>query len=339
MINSREKSAISRRTCLGWGAAALAAAATETALTPATIAADSHSFHTAAGGAVDRGIWLVLDGGPSQLDTFDPKPEAPAKVRGPFRAISTSIPGMQFTELLPRLAQQADQWRVVRSLSTFGHASHEAGRDLLAAGLIQRGWPGELLTESTGPLNRPASLIWLPAESGVSIRDHSVNFEGGTSFPQRLLSDCRRAVEFIENGPGLAIIRMFPNLLGTVNWDCHAGTGDLKSTLRDYRESIAPAFDFACTELLARVKERGLLAQTTVLAVGEFGRSSQLNPQGGRDHATGVWSGLVAGGSIAVGGPWGRSDAHGAEPLDQALSPLNFLECLPPGPGGKRQAG
>ena len=60
-------------------------------------------------------IWLV--GGPSHLDLFDPKPNAPAEYRGPFATISTRTAGVQFSELLPRLAAMSDRFAVVRSVT------------------------------------------------------------------------------------------------------------------------------------------------------------------------------------------------------------------------------
>ena len=60
-------------------------------------------------------IMVWLPGGCSQLDTYDPKPDAPSDYRGPFRTISTKIPGLQFTELLPRQAALADKFTTVRS--------------------------------------------------------------------------------------------------------------------------------------------------------------------------------------------------------------------------------
>src|SRR5436305_13502812 len=54
-------------------------------------------------------ILLFLLGGPSQIDTWDPKPEAPVDVRGPFRPIATQVPGVHFTELFPLTARQADK--------------------------------------------------------------------------------------------------------------------------------------------------------------------------------------------------------------------------------------
>lgn len=62
-------------------------------------------------------IVVFLKGGPSHLDTFDMKPEAPPEIRGEFRPIATPVAGMQVSEHLPRLAQLADKLFVVRSLS------------------------------------------------------------------------------------------------------------------------------------------------------------------------------------------------------------------------------
>src|SRR3954454_23119493 len=63
-------------------------------------------------------IFLWLQGGPPQHETFDPKPDAPAEIRGPFRPIATNVPGIRFCELLPRTARLADKLAVVRSIAT-----------------------------------------------------------------------------------------------------------------------------------------------------------------------------------------------------------------------------
>ena len=62
-------------------------------------------------------IMLYLHGGHPQQETFDPKPHGPSAVKGEFGAISTSLPGVQFSELLPRSATIADQLAVIRSMS------------------------------------------------------------------------------------------------------------------------------------------------------------------------------------------------------------------------------
>jgi hypothetical protein len=62
-------------------------------------------------------ILLFMWGGPSQLDTWDPKPEAPDGVRGEFRPIATRVPGVRISEHFPRLARLADQYAIIRSLT------------------------------------------------------------------------------------------------------------------------------------------------------------------------------------------------------------------------------
>ena len=59
---------------------------------------------------------MFLFGGPSQLETFDMKPEAPADIRGPFQPIHTNVPGIEITELLPKLSRLADKFTLIRSL-------------------------------------------------------------------------------------------------------------------------------------------------------------------------------------------------------------------------------
>src|SRR5271165_3856298 len=61
-------------------------------------------------------IFILLNGGPSQLDTFDLKPDAPSGVRGPYRPIATSAPGVFISEKLPRLARRMHKCTIVRSL-------------------------------------------------------------------------------------------------------------------------------------------------------------------------------------------------------------------------------
>src|SRR5205085_5523433 len=71
-------------------------------------------------------ILFWMWGGPSQLETFDPKPDAPAEYRGPFRPIRTTVPGMDICELFPRLARHGRRLVLVRSLH-HTMASHNDG--------------------------------------------------------------------------------------------------------------------------------------------------------------------------------------------------------------------
>ena len=61
-------------------------------------------------------ILIWLDGGPSQLETYDPKPEAPVEYRGPYEAIDTNVPGIRISETLPNHARHADKMVFIRSL-------------------------------------------------------------------------------------------------------------------------------------------------------------------------------------------------------------------------------
>lgn len=72
-------------------------------------------------------ILLWLDGGPSQFETYDPKPESPSTIRGPWGAIPTNVDGIQFSEMLPLQAKHADKMAVVRSC-------HHDNGDHFAAG-------------------------------------------------------------------------------------------------------------------------------------------------------------------------------------------------------------
>jgi hypothetical protein len=71
-------------------------------------------------------ILFWANGGPSHLDTFDLKPEAPAEIRGPFRPIQTNVPGIAISEHMPRLARLADKFAIVRSLH-HNRAEHSGG--------------------------------------------------------------------------------------------------------------------------------------------------------------------------------------------------------------------
>ena len=86
-----------------------------------------------------KGVILVfMTGGPSHLETFDPKPEAPDEIRGEFETISTSVPGVRFGEHLPLLAQQANRMAVVRTMS-HRHANHLNATHWLLTGQAQPG--------------------------------------------------------------------------------------------------------------------------------------------------------------------------------------------------------
>src|SRR5262245_45914163 len=101
-------------------------------------------------------IMVFLPGGPSHLDTVDPKPDAPLEIRGQFKPIATAVPGIQVCEHLPRLASVMDKLIVVRSIvgGVDQHASH-----MCLTGYPQQqpqpsgGWPtvGAVASRMLGP--------------------------------------------------------------------------------------------------------------------------------------------------------------------------------------------
>jgi uncharacterized protein (DUF1501 family) len=80
-------------------------------------------------------ILVFLTGAPSHLDLFDPKPDAPAEIRGEFKSIATRVPGIQVCEHLPRLAARADKYALVRSLA------HRENNHLVATHHVLTGYP------------------------------------------------------------------------------------------------------------------------------------------------------------------------------------------------------
>ena len=78
-------------------------------------------------------IFIYQYGGLSQLDSWDPKPLAASEVRGPYQPISTSVPGLQVGELMPRLAKLADRYAVIRSMS-HSVPVHDVANKMLLAG-------------------------------------------------------------------------------------------------------------------------------------------------------------------------------------------------------------
>ena len=96
----------------------------------------------AAGAVKDNdvnGIMLFLVGGPSQIDTWDPKPNAPDEIRGPFKVINTNVPGMQISEIFPKMAKHADKYSLIRSCYHTATAVHDTGHQMMQTGRLFTG--------------------------------------------------------------------------------------------------------------------------------------------------------------------------------------------------------
>jgi uncharacterized protein (DUF1501 family) len=142
------------------------------------LAIRSMSVNAQHNGRVERNlIYLNLVGGPSHLDTFDPKPNAPAHVRGPFQPIATRTPGIMVSELFPRLADITSHIALVRSVYHDSNPIHETGMQLLQTGRLATAIDeaphfGALLSAQYGPREGVPPFVLLPGpvgNTGVSI--------------------------------------------------------------------------------------------------------------------------------------------------------------------------
>jgi uncharacterized protein (DUF1501 family) len=119
-------------------------------------------------------IFIYQYGGLSQLDSWDPKPEAPAELRGPYKPIATAVPGFRVGELMPRLAGLADKYAVIRSM-----AHHEAVHDRANAMLLA----GRAVRENDDPAFGSVVAKLKPSPAAVPSYVWLQKFGGGAAPP------------------------------------------------------------------------------------------------------------------------------------------------------------
>ncbi len=310
-----------------------------------------------------RAILILMTGGPSQLETFDPKPDAPSAIRGPFQSIETAVPGLRFSETLPLLAQRADRLAVIRSLAHDSAPIHETGQQLLQAGRLSTDglrfphWgslvasrtpaPGRSSARSAvpacsivnGPLRetgvkayrgQEAGVLgseWEPAVSTLELNEEPEAIQrlyGSTHFGRLLL----KSRQLVEQGTRCVTVNLFDSLHQQLTWDCHGDKFCGPATLMNYQDRLCPEFDRALAGLLDDLAQRGLLEDTLVIATGEFGRTPKVNDNQGRDHWPGCWWGFVGGGKLPGGAVHGKRPATACEPLDRPVSPGELTATL-----------
>lgn len=367
-------------------------------------------------------IYLWLQGGPPQHETFDPKPDAPIDVRGPFQPIATNVPGIHFCELLPRTARHADKLTVVRSLATRDDNHDVSGYWLLtgypygpgsARQIKPNDWPyfGSVvkmlrpserlpaltsvwvpdvmrLNDSVTPAGQTAGFLgklWEPERfiGDPAARDYHIegvglpgdvtpvrvdrrrellaqldrSFEAiGTSEPVRAWDRLsRQAVDLVTSGAARAAFDLSRESDKTrdrygrytwgqsvllarrlveagvrlvhVNWARDPGDSAVDNPMWDthaqnadrLQDSLCPQFDVTFDALLTDLADRGLLAETLVVVIGEFGRTPRINRLGGRDHWGHVFSMALAGAGIRGGQVIGSSDKNGAYPTTDPI--------------------
>jgi hypothetical protein len=159
-----------------------------------------------------------------------------------------------------------------------------------------------------------------------AVRDHYGRNEYGDSF---LLA--RRLVEAGVRLVSVIWMYIFPNGRVSNVWDNHAGYGihGAKTGYDLLRSPVCiPPLDRAHAALLEDLSERGLLDETLVAAVGEFGRTPKINGDQGRDHWGACQSALLAGGGVRGGQVYGSSDKIAAYPRENPVAPEDFLATI-----------
>ncbi len=357
-------------------------------------------------------IWL--DGGPSHLETFDPKPHATREVRGPFQAISTSVPGIQLSELMPRTAATMQHTAIIRSMTSplgehnFGThylltgyqrtpalnypaigsvvshldrhpgeiPSHVALPDLRVGGgkFVAPGYlpstvaPFEIGGDPSRPdfrvrdldpfpgcvadrLERRRSYLQMlngvkdaapigPASNGSFEQAYRLMTSPGAkrAFDLSAESDAtRRRYGDKTIGQCCLLARRLVEAgvpFVTVNnhgWDTHS---DLVTRLKEgftgakSPVGLVPSLDMAYAALITDLYERGLLDDTLVVVMGEFGRTPKLNTQAGRDHWPRVFSVMLAGGGVSGGQVIGSSDDMGESPNSRPVTPADLAATV-----------
>ncbi len=155
---------------------------------------------------------------------------------------------------------------------------------------------------------------------------------------------CLLARRLIEAGVRFVTMNTFLTVFNEITWDIH-GTKPFTS-IEGMRDIVAPMYDQAYAALLEDLQERGLLENTLVCNLAEFGRTPRVNPAGGRDHWPQCFSVYFAGGGVKGGQVVGRSDPIGGYPAERPVNPSEVvatifhslgldLETHLPGPAGR----
>ncbi|MEY2408720.1 MAG: hypothetical protein QOF48_1390 [Verrucomicrobiota bacterium] len=358
-------------------------------------------------------ILVWMDGGPSHYETFDPKPDAPSEIRGDFKAISTKISGVQFSECIPKLADAADKFTVVRSIC-HKDPNHGGGNHYMMTGMptpvpvacgafvtfhpsfgsmvsydrrVRNGMPAYIampeVARSGGPnflgaQHAPFVVDGYPNTKGFRVRDvvlPSEISEGRATSRHALrqsLDQMKRINDRLAEDPAVAFDQYYAqgiDLVGSPQaqqafdiekesdrvrdaygrndfaqrlllarrlvevgvgfvtvysggWDHHT------KIFEAYRGNHLKTFDQGMAALIGDLDERGLLENTLVIALGEFGRTPKVNKDAGRDHWPGAMSVLMAGAGIPRGQIVGATDAKGYYASENVYRPEDFAASL-----------
>jgi uncharacterized protein (DUF1501 family) len=251
---------LTRRELLRLSAAGVASVSLSGWLAPLA----AHAAREAAGGRRHRScILLWMDGGPSHIDTFDPKPDAPERIRGSLKAIPTSVPGVRISEKFPRLAQLMQHAAILRGMST-DEADHGRARIYMHTGYKPGiggvSYPG-LGSTVSAELGRDDDSLPNFVVTGTPLNKHTFLTNPGYRGPRHqpmVVGDLSRGVEHLRPAVDEAdfadrvgvleeleagFARTYRSAHGAGAADAHRAT--LGRALRLMRSSQARAFDLS----------------------------------------------------------------------------------------------
>lgn len=132
---------------------------------------------------------------------------------------------------------------------------------------------------------------------------------------------CLLARRLVEHGVPFVEVSLTSSAAGSFGWDTHANNFEAV-------KSLSGELDAGWSMLLTDLSQRGLLETTTLVWMGEFGRTPQINGQAGRDHFPRAWTSVLAGGGIAGGQAYGRTSADGANIEEDPVGVADVLATL-----------
>ncbi len=145
---------------------------------------------------------------------------------------------------------------------------------------------------------------------------------GMTRFGQ----SCLLARRLIEAGVRFVTINTFITVFNEITWDIH-GSKPFTS-IEGMRDIVAPMYDQGYSALIEDLVQRGMLDNTLVCNLAEFGRTPKVNPAGGRDHWPQCWTMYFAGGGVKGGRVVGKSDDIGAYPVERPVKPNEVVATI-----------
>ena len=132
---------------------------------------------------------------------------------------------------------------------------------------------------------------------------------------------CLLARRLVEHGVPFVEVSLSSSSAGSFGWDTHANNFEAV-------KALSAELDAGWASLMTDLAERGLLESTTIVWMGEFGRTPQINGQAGRDHFPRAWSCVLGGGGIAGGQAYGRTSADGMDIEEDPVEVTDVLATL-----------